>query len=30
MNSITDLLNLEDNDVTITDITIQGSTKLIT
>ena len=30
MNSITDLLDLEDNDVTITDITIQGSTKLIT
>ena len=30
MNSITDLLDLEDNDVTITDITVEGSTKLIT
>ncbi len=30
MNNITDLLDLEDNDATITNITIEESTKLIT
>ncbi len=30
MNSITDLLDLEDNDVTITSIDIQGQTKVLT
>lgn len=30
MNSITELLNLEDTDITITDISIQGTTKTLT
>lgn len=30
MNSITELLNLEDSDIFISDITIQGSTKYLT
>ena len=30
MNSITDLLNLEDSDISISDISIQGSTKILT
>ena len=30
MNSITELLNLEDSDIFISDITIQGTTKFLT
>ena len=30
MNTITELLNLEDSDIIISDITIQGTTKILT